>query len=842
MSEELPDILTYTPISEPTGQVVNFGMPTHDGNKKLTQIVTSSKSALEATRKAFDVSTLSETLAPAIEPEKLAIIRMFFGDQGEFGQLDLDIYEDVTDSHFIESYASALSTFPDRNTYEISWSDYHFIGFASALANIPTTHYRPPALFDGTQETVDHGTSATYGNYSNPGDWETDGIPYIDFHWSHFDYPHCSSWFSAHTTEALCEAYSFWGYCRQNHTSDWAAPGRPPMTERKNDGKCFAPNTPVPFDVSVPQYDDNYANCVNTGNVWQARGLVEAKIGLYANATYCEGTNQCFYQTGGNSDYAQWYNYNPGGINTEQQCMTYAVGNWPHLYWMWRAGTTNTWTAQYSQWHPSQDSIDSHHQYNLYTSDNHRKYPEWFARTGTTAGGLGYWTTGNTINTRLYYTDEAETEDARDSYGWGRGNYNISPPNLQVGRAKHPFWFTNTFMWPDGAVTDTTSTATAGAFVIGEEYTILVPGDTDFTLVGAADSTAGTVFTATGAGTGSGTATWIEHVANKVHYQTQIYGNMETVLGFPAHSFVAHNDSMPQSLQGLVSSTHAQIRFRAPQYNYNVQDRRYPPPDYYMVYRSPYFYNHLTLTGSDYERGVWKYAGWVNHTTDTGYMYFYDPREELVKLGLSWVEYSYYKITAVWSNWNWQRGFSLSEYANGPYEWDPVLGGQFSWFQTFSSFSNYETHTIHIDNNTNYRSYRARGYLRAPTTGQYAFHIRSDDSMYLWIGNNGQSIGDLEADPTQMANAVVDAPGLHGDWVVTGYINLVADEIYPIVVYNGNHSGGHTMWVEWTPPGGARTFDFSKHVTPETEYPSFSSGQRMVEGYLSNQAFSYYTQ
>ena len=47
---------------------------------------------------------------------------------------------------------------------------------------------------------------------------------------------------------------------------------------------------------------------------------------------------------------------------------------------------------------------------------------------------------------------------------------------------------------------------TAGSFVTGTAYQILVPGNTDFTLIGAADSNAGTIFTATGAGTGTGTA------------------------------------------------------------------------------------------------------------------------------------------------------------------------------------------------------------------------------------------------------------------------------------------------------------------------------------------------
>jgi len=50
------------------------------------------------------------------------------------------------------------------------------------------------------------------------------------------------------------------------------------------------------------------------------------------------------------------------------------------------------------------------------------------------------------------------------------------------------------------------TSATAGAFVTGKSYKILVPGNTDYTLVGAANSTAGTIFTATGPGTGTGTA------------------------------------------------------------------------------------------------------------------------------------------------------------------------------------------------------------------------------------------------------------------------------------------------------------------------------------------------
>jgi hypothetical protein len=52
-----------------------------------------------------------------------------------------------------------------------------------------------------------------------------------------------------------------------------------------------------------------------------------------------------------------------------------------------------------------------------------------------------------------------------------------------------------------------TTTKTAGSFVTGTSYTIATAGTTNFTLIGAANSTVGTVFTATGPGAGTGTAT-----------------------------------------------------------------------------------------------------------------------------------------------------------------------------------------------------------------------------------------------------------------------------------------------------------------------------------------------
>jgi hypothetical protein len=51
---------------------------------------------------------------------------------------------------------------------------------------------------------------------------------------------------------------------------------------------------------------------------------------------------------------------------------------------------------------------------------------------------------------------------------------------------------------------------TAGSFVVGVEYKILTIGTTDFTLIGASTNTVGLYFTASGVGTGTGTASLIK--------------------------------------------------------------------------------------------------------------------------------------------------------------------------------------------------------------------------------------------------------------------------------------------------------------------------------------------
>ena len=67
------------------------------------------------------------------------------------------------------------------------------------------------------------------------------------------------------------------------------------------------------------------------------------------------------------------------------------------------------------------------------------------------------------------------------------------------------------FEWYEGL----TTTVSAGSFVAGTIYTILTVGTTDFTAIGAPSNTVGVEFTATGVGSGTGTAVTNDNVCLK---------------------------------------------------------------------------------------------------------------------------------------------------------------------------------------------------------------------------------------------------------------------------------------------------------------------------------------
>ncbi len=99
----------------------------------------------------------------------------------------------------------------------------------------------------------------------------------------------------------------------------------------------------------------------------------------------------------------------------------------------------------------------------------------------------------------IYFNDEVLTLSGND----------VTAPAKYVGKVKIVKKLgttTQTAVTTSDLTTTTTVTEQAGLFVVGETYTIVSSGNTDFTGIGAADSNVGTSFIATGVGSGTGIA------------------------------------------------------------------------------------------------------------------------------------------------------------------------------------------------------------------------------------------------------------------------------------------------------------------------------------------------
>ena len=122
------------------------------------------------------------------------------------------------------------------------------------------------------------------------------------------------------------------------------------------------------------------------------------------------------------------------------------------------------------------------------------------------------------------------------SNGWGAGSW--APSNFTTLNVNPFTTFTNS---PTITVAHTNHgfLTTAGAFTIGQQYKIVSVGSTSFTSIGASANTVGTIFTATGAGTGSGTASlvWVAYTGvTNLTATPSVYGFSGTV-GFDVGSY-----------------------------------------------------------------------------------------------------------------------------------------------------------------------------------------------------------------------------------------------------------------------------------------------------------------
>jgi len=115
-------------------------------------------------------------------------------------------------------------------------------------------------------------------------------------------------------------------------------------------------------------------------------------------------------------------------------------------------------------------------------------------------------TGGGTVTVQYLYP--VGNDIYTSSTGWGAGSW---APTDTVNLGSNPFTVT-----AGSAVATVTQNAhgyltSAGSFIAGQQYKIVAVGSTNFTLIGASANTVGIVFTATGVGTGSGTASivWV---------------------------------------------------------------------------------------------------------------------------------------------------------------------------------------------------------------------------------------------------------------------------------------------------------------------------------------------
>lgn len=96
-------------------------------------------------------------------------------------------------------------------------------------------------------------------------------------------------------------------------------------------------------------------------------------------------------------------------------------------------------------------------------------------------------------------------------------------------------------------------------------------------------------------------------------------------------------------------------------------------------------------------------------------------------------------------------------------------------------------------------SMKFQGYFKASETGTYTFSTASDDASYVWIGNAGESLDSLAARRSP-SNDLVAVPGIHPVQGDTHTIDLVAGQLYPMLVYFGEADGGDQVTVDFLTP------------------------------------------
>ena len=100
-----------------------------------------------------------------------------------------------------------------------------------------------------------------------------------------------------------------------------------------------------------------------------------------------------------------------------------------------------------------------------------------------------------------------------------------------------------------------------------------------------------------------------------------------------------------------------------------------------------------------------------------------------------------------------------------------------------------------IPNNNSRERYSVEwfGYFYPNISGLWKFYVNSDDSSFLWIGDNALSNYTIQ-------NALIKNGGLHSLREISASINLSKDIFYPIRIVFGENTGFDNITVSWSQP------------------------------------------
>ena len=99
-----------------------------------------------------------------------------------------------------------------------------------------------------------------------------------------------------------------------------------------------------------------------------------------------------------------------------------------------------------------------------------------------------------------------------------------------------------------------------------------------------------------------------------------------------------------------------------------------------------------------------------------------------------------------------------------------------------------------------------QGYFVAPVSGLYSFYTYSDDSSLLWIGDASESIDALIA-RRDFSNLTVNNGGVHGPSGSSGFKQLEAGNVYPLLMYFGEEYGEDVIELAFAAPDGSWQVD-----------------------------------